>query len=170
MSTDYFPVGAIVAQASTLPESQYWMLCNGDVLAAGDYPELFNVLGYTYGGDEAKKEFKLPDYQGMFLRGAGQADGSSVAAQDRFSRHPRGRLREDGVGTVQTYATKKPNGSTFKANFSHLPTDSKGTHGVTKDNNTAKRDAERINTCTGGGDKESRPRNVYVNYYIKVRA
>lgn len=171
MSKDTFPVGAVISHGGVLAEGSYWMLCNGDVLSEGAYPELFDVIGRTYGGDEALKEFRLPDYQGVFLRGADAVQGKSPkATRDRISLHPTGNVVASGLGTLQLYATKRPNGDTFRADFAHLPTGSKGTHGVTKDNNTAKQDSRAQNTCTSGGDAESRPRNVYVNFYIKVRA
>jgi microcystin-dependent protein len=37
------------------------ILCNGAQLNANEYPELFSILGHTYGGYEGK--FILPDMQ-----------------------------------------------------------------------------------------------------------
>ena len=76
------PVGAVVAfaGASAGPgagpglESQGWMVCDGRMLAVEDYPQLYMVLGYLYGG--ADGQFRLPDYRGGFLgQGAPQQDG-----------------------------------------------------------------------------------------------
>jgi len=40
----------------------YWKLCNGSSYSVHDYPELFDVLGYTYGnGSGESASFSLPD-------------------------------------------------------------------------------------------------------------
>ena len=59
------PVGAVIAYAGgtdVTVEAQGWMLCDGRMLDVAPYPELFAVLGYRYGGSEAR--FQLPDYRG----------------------------------------------------------------------------------------------------------
>lgn len=42
-------------------ESRGWMVCDGRLLTAHDYPELFSVLRYVYGGED--NQFRLPDYR-----------------------------------------------------------------------------------------------------------
>jgi len=55
------PVGTILLYAgSTPPEG--WLLCDGTSYSATNYPELFAVLGYTYGG--SGDVFYIPDMQG----------------------------------------------------------------------------------------------------------
>ena len=59
------PVGAVIAYAGgtdVTVEALGWMLCDGRTLEPELYPELFAVLGYRYGGSEAR--FQLPDYRG----------------------------------------------------------------------------------------------------------
>lgn len=80
------PVGAVVAFAGPLGaaresdpyqtsaiEQGGWMACDGRTLAPADYPELFVVLGYQYGGDG--NSFRIPDYRGYFLRGPDDGAG-----------------------------------------------------------------------------------------------
>jgi len=63
------PVGSIVAYAgSTAPEG--WLMCDGalyDVLA---YPELFDIVEFTYGNNTAKSAFRVPDLTGRVPVGA----------------------------------------------------------------------------------------------------
>jgi microcystin-dependent protein len=63
------PVGSIVVYAgSTAPEG--WLMCDGalyDVLA---YPELFDILEFTYGSNAAKSAFRVPDLTGRVPVGA----------------------------------------------------------------------------------------------------
>jgi len=53
----YYPVG------DSAPSG--WMTCHGQVLASADYPELFALIGTTYGGGGGN--FLLPDLRGRFL-------------------------------------------------------------------------------------------------------
>lgn len=40
-----------------------WMFCEGQTVAIADFPELFNVIGTTYGGDGVNT-YNLPDLRG----------------------------------------------------------------------------------------------------------
>ena len=42
---------------------QAWAVCNGQLLSVQDYPQLFAIIGTTYGGDGIST-FALPDLQG----------------------------------------------------------------------------------------------------------
>lgn len=58
---DSLPIGSIVLWPGSLPPSG-WKVCNGDTLYKTDYPDLFEVLEYRYGG--SGNSFNLPDYRG----------------------------------------------------------------------------------------------------------
>lgn len=66
------PAGMIMQYTgSTAPTG--WLLCDGSIYNASSnsiYQELFNVIGNQFGGT-TNANFKVPDYRGMFLRGAG---------------------------------------------------------------------------------------------------
>jgi len=49
----------------------YWIPCNGATLSKTAYPELFTILGYTYGG--TGDDFNVPDMQNLFVVGTGSA-------------------------------------------------------------------------------------------------
>lgn len=155
MDTDIFPVGAVLLQGNNLPENDRWFPCDGRELFKEDYAELFSIIGYRYGENEPKKTFRIPDYRGEFLRGV-KADTNSETPWP---------------GQFEAFSTKKPNVNSFKAAISHLPISEKVSHGVTKDDNIGYDNTKTVeqNTCTKGGDNETRPVNVYVNYYIKAR-
>jgi microcystin-dependent protein len=55
------PIGSITQFAGTLAPTDY-MICDGSSLAKADYPELFDVIGYAYGGEDSM--FNLPNLQG----------------------------------------------------------------------------------------------------------
>jgi hypothetical protein len=48
-----------------------YLPCDGSQYFSYEFPALFNVIQYTYGGDQNQQIFKLPNYNGVFLRGAG---------------------------------------------------------------------------------------------------
>lgn len=153
--SDDWPVGTIIAYGgSTLPENDYWLPCKGQIYPQHTYSALYAVVKNLYNNPDQSipaDAFQLPDLRGKFLRGA-QGD-----TQDD----------DPVIGQTQPYATKRP-GTPFSASFDHLPTSSKGTHGVTNSNNTADNGQYEQSTCTDGGDSESRPINVAVHFYIKA--
>jgi hypothetical protein len=63
------PPGTIVAYggAQIIPDG--WLLCNGDDYNSTDsrYRNLFNAIGTTWGGN-GNPTFRVPDFQGLFLR------------------------------------------------------------------------------------------------------
>lgn len=54
--------------SQTLPADGKWMERNGAVLNITDYPELFSIIGTTFGGD-GTATFALPDDRGLVERG-----------------------------------------------------------------------------------------------------
>jgi len=61
------PVGSIFYSAGTTPPTGY-LVANGASYATASFPDLFEVIGYTYGGSGAN--FRVPDLRGEFVRGA----------------------------------------------------------------------------------------------------
>lgn len=171
------PVGTVVAFAgkiasspSILPseyttpiESFGWMVCDGRKFLVSEYPELFAVLGYLYGGENG--EFNVPDYRGLFLRGV---DGDANNDPDKSSRKNVNNNPDDGVGSKQEDALQ-----THQHEYNEVPTTpnlmqgDKGqtiaalpTTGLT---GTPTNTSGNVRTSDG----ETRPKNVYVHYIIK---
>lgn len=55
---------------------QGWADCDGQILPVSQYSTLFNLLGFTYGGN-GKDTFALPDLRGRAVLGAGGGPGLS---------------------------------------------------------------------------------------------
>jgi microcystin-dependent protein len=53
-----------------------WLECYGQSLSVDDFPELFAVIGYTFGG--SSEEFRLPRLYDHFLLGTGPFPGPNV--------------------------------------------------------------------------------------------
>jgi len=70
------PIGVVLPFAG--PEGSVtagWLLCDGSSYAAATYPDLFALIGYTYGG--AGANFNVPDLRGNAVGGLDNMGGSS---------------------------------------------------------------------------------------------
>lgn len=156
-STAAFPVGGVIfAGMASIGEG--WHVCDGSALSKTTCADLYGVLGNTYGEDTAS--FNLPDYRGYFLR------GSSDAVTD-----PTGKVTSPAVpvGTYEDYATALPVNPIIGA-VPHLPVETAKGHGETAHDVGGENGNHTVNTCNSGGDKETRPVNLYVMACIKVSA
>lgn len=166
------PVGAVIAWAgATIPEG--WLLCDGRSLSAVELPELAAALGSTYGASEPGT-FYLPDYRGMFLRGA---DHGAAQDPDRDGRTPQraGAAEGDRVGSVQEDAVGRHEHEIFDDEHwvqigvqRQLLGNQVMVLKVSNYMGLGVRPAPSAST-SGAGQTESRPRNVAVDFIIKAR-
>ena len=64
------PVGSIIPYGdSVVPET--YLLCNGQAVLRTDYPELFAIIGTSFGSGDGSTTFNVPDYRDKFVLGAG---------------------------------------------------------------------------------------------------
>lgn len=86
--TGYPTVGTIISWAgnniSHLNNTKY-LICYGQALTTSDYPELFNVIGYRYGGSGTT--FYLPDFMNRYPAGS---DSTSTLKLDGEEAHKGG--------------------------------------------------------------------------------
>src|SRR5690606_19260948 len=144
------------------------LVCDGREFATEELPELFAVIGYTYGGSNETKRFRIPDYRGYFLRGASLSSGIDPDADDRRSPVDASVVAGDVVGSAQEFATALPN-TPITASIPHYPDDTMGAHGITSSGYAGEDGSDTYATCTEGGDGDTRPANVYVAFLIKAR-
>lgn len=55
------PIGLILMWPSAAPPPPGWLLCDGSAISRTTYKILFSRIGTTFGGDEAKDTFNVPD-------------------------------------------------------------------------------------------------------------
>ena len=177
------PDGTILAFAGkwTKPDEEKiwgWRLCNGAVVTRDDYPVLWQRIGTSWGHGTSANEldFNLPDLQGMFLRGVDHGydpdnpnspKREKVEDPDWNDRDP----RRDGGNTNDSVGSYQPDGI-----GSHEHGILGGANSGTGDHNArfanyAKATNNVKNGQTSGTKQksETRPKNVYVNWIIKVR-
>lgn len=89
-----------------------WMICNGRSLSRADYPELFAVIGTSFGSNDSST-FNLPDARGRVIgtigtgsglssRTLGQAVGSEshTLTVNELPAHSHTYTRQNGVQTI----------------------------------------------------------------------
>ncbi len=171
------PIGTVMAFVGAMPP-EGWLLCNGNSYSATEYPELAAVLGNTFKAGANPGQFRVPDLRGLFIRGL-NGDAAGVG------RDPDGINRT--LGSVQSFATARP--------AAPFTTDSKGSHNhggraqiqitgcdtVQEDTDCSggeinirhagsglSSDGQHDHIVAGGGDTETRPANMALNYIIQA--
>jgi microcystin-dependent protein len=153
--------------------SQGWFPCFGQPLAADEYKSLFNVVQYFFGGTAGT--FSLPDLRGQFVRGARTASrtgpgGTIGTSQGYATMLPLHRAEAKGDSLLEV-ATAGGHSHTL----AYLPGEKAGSY-YTAGHTTAEfgRDDTRVDASgshwhaiDGGGDQETRPVNLYVDFIIK---
>jgi microcystin-dependent protein len=164
------PTGAIMAFAYALPEAG-WLLCDGRAVSRSTYAALFAAIDIYYGAGDGSTTFNIPDLRGYFIRGFGtNSDGTAsgtFGAKTNFSTarpttgltgttnstgsHRHGiAISYTAAGTGYSYET----GNSVNENpGSYTLFDGTHSHTVAID---------------GGGDAETRPKNIAFPYYIKT--
>jgi hypothetical protein len=182
-SNALIPTGTIVAFGGTVdrvPEG--WLPCDGRVLTRAMYSGLFDAIGTAHGGDGTR--FNLPDLRGRFLRGV---DGEAGRDPDRMTRTAAnmGGNAGNAVGSAQARATAMPNAPFVNSSVGdHNHDFPRGATWAGTDRGRCAflMDCSRNgfvpaegpnpggahNHSITGGDAETRPVNVAVNYIIKL--
>jgi len=143
----------------TYPESAGWMLCDGRYLSIAAYPELYAVLGDLYG--KKSDAFRIPDYRGLFLRGVDAGSGLDPDAAKRVG--PLGTGTSAGIGSLQCDALQEHT-HTYRSVALATPANA--------GNAAAKSTADEKTSLPDSParvSKETRPKNIAVNYLIKYR-
>lgn len=102
------PVGSLQAYAGASAPTG-WLLCDGTSYSTSVYPELYSVLGYTYGGSGAN--FNVPDLRGRMPMGAGTGAGlnsSGTGAPSGTAMTTRTRGQWGGAETHTLSAAEMP--------------------------------------------------------------
>jgi hypothetical protein len=90
-----WPAGFILHWPNATPPEGF-LSCDGSAIARTIYPELFAVIGTTYGAGDGDTTFNIPDLRGEFIRGfdagrgidSGRALGSAQDSQNLEHNHP----------------------------------------------------------------------------------
>jgi len=179
------PSGTVVAFAGPVAKIPAgWVLCDGTLYNYATNPKytaLYEAIGISSGGTVSLSEFNVPDYRGYFLRGldstASGANDPSLASRTAASA---------GGNTGANVGTLEADGF---ASHAHGVSDPGHTHSIPAYQNAAGPNwglNNLYNQVAGGigpvglstsatgitiqdtGGAETRPKNVTVNYIIKL--
>lgn len=152
-----------------------WALCDGRTINANDssakYAALYAVIGNQWGGSGAL-DFRLPDLRGRFLRGVSNVDSLDPDRSGRFRLSPFG-IAGPVVGSYQGDAFQGHwhdyrTGGNLQISISPNLAGSNGNpHGGANGTDilNPSNDGQNGNPRTS---KETRPKNAYVYYIIKL--
>ena len=169
-AADLTPAGAVIAFAGVNAPSG-WLLCDGSVVNRVTYERLFDAIGINFGQGDGSTTFNLPDLQGYFIRGRDNDTGNDPDASSRTASATGGNAG-DNVGSKQESAMW---GHTFGDGTTGLRNE-----GINRGSSTVYSHVTLSETkpkCiimddgihgTPNLSSESRPRNVYMNYIIKI--
>ena len=166
-SNSITPTGVLLPFAGSSAPSGF-LFCDGSAISRSTYAALFAVISTTYGAGDGSTTFNVPNTQGVFLRGAGSQVISSVTYSTT-------------AGTVQGQLTKLPTNAWTTSDpgahtHQYSSVSGTGTNAVPAQSATGAPGPLNIATggsgahthTIGGGDAETRPANIGVNYIIKT--
>lgn len=171
------PIGSIVPFAGVQEESisLNWLFCDGSLFSkmGGEFKQLFGAIGFAHGGAD-EYQFKIPDYRGYFLRGVAQPGGRDKGVETRTYPNPSGPNGykgndKAGVGSVQQDTTalpKTPFVSALCVPTGNTLAEVIGGLDTLVDYNPS---SIVVDVTQAGGDAESRPINISVNWFIRFR-
>jgi microcystin-dependent protein len=96
-----------------------WVLCQGQAISRTTYPELFELIGSTYGSGDGSTTFNVPNLSSRLPMGVGSASGLTTRAI----------AATGGVETVTIATTNLPSHShTIDHDHPNTVTDTQGAH------------------------------------------
>lgn len=174
------PVGSLQAFAGASAPTG-WLLCDGTSYSTSVYPELFSVLGYTYGGSGAN--FNVPDLRGRVPMGAGtgaQNGGTgtgAISGGTALTARTRGAFGGDERLATHNHSISDP-GHTHQVGSNSGPDNLSGPHTGNYDPNTfgiafyytstSSTTGITVQNNAGGGSGGNMPPFLVTNYIIKA--
>lgn len=163
------PTGSIIYHTSNIPPKGY-LKANGATLLREEFPDLFAVIGTTYGSD-TELDFKLPDLRGEFIRG--YDDGRGVDTSREFGSNQTdtiqnitGKLNSAPIGTANgIWSSVWANGGAFVSKYQAY--DTRPRIGFTNYSNTPYMEIEFNASRIVRTSTETRPRNIALLPCIK---
>ncbi|WP_315510118.1 phage tail protein [Campylobacter showae] len=162
--TDGLPIGAYLSYPSQKTIPTGFLIADGRELKKTEYPELFEVIGYTYGG--SGQNFNLPNFaDGKFMRGIGGNAAALGTAQQDAIRNITGKFQ---TSAEEFISETNPNTKNHRGWGAFQRYDAQGarpTLNTTGKNLAYDFDASRVVPTAN----ENRPLNMAVVVIIKVK-
>jgi len=154
------PVGAVTAFTGASPPSG-WLICNGSAVSRTTYAALFGVIGAIYGAGDGSTTFNLPDLRGEFIRGLDSGRGVDTGRL-LGSAQASANLSHSHTSTAHSHTV------TINESSSTVTAGSGGTSAAAAASSQTKTTETSTVAINSSGGTEARPRNIAMNYIIKV--
>lgn len=173
MNTKFVPVGTIITFAGEVKdryeelEKLGWLVCDGREFEQEKFPELFAQIKTTF-GSQAEGLYNIPDLRGLFIRCISNDSGKDPDVAARVALMAGG-ASGNNIGSYQGYATASPKND-FHASIKNNSIAAMNLDAATdagRSGEVGSSDTTAITDGTGG-DLETRPKNKYVYYLIKI--
>ena len=156
------PIGSILAFAGIKKDKpDGWEVCDGAIKKVADYPQLFRIIGFRWGKGANDEEFRIPNLQGLFLRGMDYDGIHDPEAKTRPN--SAGELGEVGSYQRDTFITHAH--QVAQGFGAYKDQDDYNNAGFVVNHGTA---GAKEATTSWSGEGETRPKNVAVNYIIRT--
>lgn len=199
---DAMPAGTVLPYGGPLLTSDQqnalqaegWLPCDGRLLSATAFADLFAVIGMSHGGQRGgpnqPDQFNLPDLRGRFVRAVNDnalLPGGGFVDPDVGTRSPAqtGGNGGNAVGSYEPWATGLPSVRDWMGVHAAGAHVHDFAHTTSKNHNQWKGHNVRFaipgpaisrtgmapahsHTVAAGGDAETRPLNLALNWIIKV--
>ncbi len=127
------PVGSVSAFGGTVAPAG-WLKCDGQAVSRALYPDLFTLIGTTYGSGDGSTTFNVPDLRDEFIRG--RADSRAIGS------------KQAGSFATHTHPVNDPGHTHTQSAHSHTITT--GSHGHTV-NDPGHTHSQNVSGNTGEG-------------------
>jgi microcystin-dependent protein len=157
------PIGMVIQFAGNASSLPGYLKCDGSLYNISSYPNLYNCIGTTYGGDSNLGYFNVPNYSGIFLRGAGAQtlDLETPSNYKNYVSPPLGTFVKDKSvipSTVVTSINQSVKSFLEKANSTIIGVSFTSSNAVSSLNYT---------TESNNGVVETFPVHTSIQYFIK---
>lgn len=160
-------VGSIIASAlNSIPDG--YLECNGASLSTSQYSDLFQAIGYTFGGSGSS--FNLPDLREKFVRGVGATHTLGTVEGDGNKSHAHSVSLSGNSGFAGSHSHLVPMASGFSASQVCVKNsiDSFSTNSIATSSDGAHIHSVSLSATSGStGDSECRPKNLSLKYLIR---
>lgn len=185
------PLGSILMYPTSAPPNSKWLICDGQTLNTTLYPDLFALIGYSFGG--AGNSFSLPDMRKKFFAGfddngpaeyqtIGQGGGANsvtlTGAQSGIADHNHGGVTGGDGAHTHTFTLNKRDPNVGGSTIAALWLDKGDNQGVQAypgfEGTTMSDPGNHTHTISASGDvaaseaHENRPEFIVFPFMMKV--
>jgi len=167
---EVLPAGLIFSYGGSSAPSGY-LMCDGSSLKRTDYPRLFNAISTAF-GSSGVSWFNIPDFEGRFLRGIDNGAGRDPDAAGRLAMNLGGNTG-DAVGSIQddefethTHIQNQHRHTCYYSSSLNMSQYFPAPFNI--QNAGTYTSYETPTNQNAGGSTETRPKNAYINFIIKL--